>query len=223
MKKTFLLLFLTLNLSLFSQSDIDKAKAYYFQAETQFEDGNSKKALEYLDRAETLLGDTNGSIEALRVKVYFKTKQYDKAQVSLAKFYEFADSAPSDLQKEMSGFLVKIEDAVKQKKLDIEKRKLEKRALIINREQELLKEFNGRNPTKLVQLYNEGFGIQYLLMASLEYAKGYYSSLHKGPENKYARDKAKELYFKFLSHFKEPKWYNNLDDYPQFKKINRGQ
>lgn len=91
-----------------SQADQQKARTYYMQAEAAYEGEEWAKTLEYLDKVVELLGESNATIESLKVKALFELKQYAKAQDALNRFYKMESTL--SLQKEMSGYLVKIEE-----------------------------------------------------------------------------------------------------------------
>lgn len=126
--KNFKILFILVGLSICSQNihaqnNAERAKAYYFSAEEQYNSGNYAKSLEYCDQVITLLGNTNARIEALRVKSYFSKGDIQKAKVSFDLFITLKPD--ENLLKEVSPFIVKIEDAEKEE-IQKEKERLEK-------------------------------------------------------------------------------------------------
>lgn len=111
---------ITLSSSIYGQSNSEIAKAYYFEAEGSYKEGNYDNALEKLNRSVEYLGESNPSIELLRVKCYFDKGNYEKAKTYLAKFYDFN---PGDkLQKMAAPLIVQIDE-----KLEEQKRKEEER------------------------------------------------------------------------------------------------
>lgn len=126
--KNFKILFILVGLSICSQNihaqnNAERAKAYYFSAEEQYNSGNYAKSLEYCDQVITLLGNTNARIEALRVKSYFSKGDIQKAKESFDLFITLKPD--ENLLKEVSPFIVKIEDAEKEE-IQKEKERLEK-------------------------------------------------------------------------------------------------
>lgn len=92
------------------QSSEEIAKAYYFKAEAEYEDGNDQKVIEYLLKAEELIGRTNGSIEALKAKSYFELEKFEVANDALSKYFDFSDTAPEKLKREMAELFIKLKE-----------------------------------------------------------------------------------------------------------------
>jgi hypothetical protein len=103
----------SIHTKLYAQADADKAKAYYFSAENEYKSRNFSKAIEYCQQVEDLLGKTNARVEALRLKSYFDNGDTEKAKGSLKTFLSLG--ADESLVKSVSSYIVKIEEAEKQR------------------------------------------------------------------------------------------------------------
>nr|WP_298993449.1 WG repeat-containing protein [uncultured Polaribacter sp.] len=110
--------------TLFSQSNNDKARAYFNQAKSAYSSSNYTQTIEYLNSAEQLLGSTNPVILNLKVKAYYNLKQYDKAKKSLSKFSKVSSKADSGLVDETLAYIIKIDDAIAKEKANKEKARL---------------------------------------------------------------------------------------------------
>lgn len=97
----------------YAQNSNDKAKAYYFNAEEQYQNKNYNKAIEYCEEVEKLLGNTNACVEALRVKSYYHSGQIEKAKKSLDDFLSLG--ADESLLKEVAPYTAKIEEVARKK------------------------------------------------------------------------------------------------------------
>lgn len=115
----------------FAQSSDQKARAYFIQAESAYNSQQLDKAVEYLSECTDLLGKTNARIEALRVKIYFDQKDYNKAKEALTSFYEF--DATDALEREMSVYIIRIDEKLEEERLRIER---ERKAEIEKQRQE---------------------------------------------------------------------------------------
>jgi uncharacterized protein (TIGR02145 family) len=114
MKNLFRLLLLTLVLSnvstTYAQLDSNyKAKLYFTEAETQFNQNNFKVALEYIQKTEAELGSTNGRILNLKVKTLYSDGQFAKAQKVLEQFSQYEDQVTDELKNDTYSYFVKIE------------------------------------------------------------------------------------------------------------------
>ncbi|GHB05635.1 hypothetical protein GCM10009069_30070 [Algimonas arctica] len=90
--------------------DTNKAKAYYFQAEKALGQSNYETALTAITQTELLLEGENPKTAAMKVKIYFGQGDYIKAKAALDNFYTY-DSGDA-LTREMSDYLIKIDDKV---------------------------------------------------------------------------------------------------------------
>lgn len=113
MKRVIIFLFFAFTLQANAQSNQEKAKAYYFSAVEQYDNRNYSKAIEYCQQVEDLLGSTNARVEALRLKSYFDKGNTKLAKESLDVFLTL--EADDDLLKEISPYIVKIEDSEKER------------------------------------------------------------------------------------------------------------
>lgn len=57
-----------------------KARAYYFEAERALEERAFNEALSALDNVEQLLGSSNASTTAMKVKIYYAQEKYEVAK-----------------------------------------------------------------------------------------------------------------------------------------------
>lgn len=90
-------------------SKSDEARAYFFQAETAYEDGEYTKALEYLDEAESILGRSAPIFLALEVKSHWARNDVEATRAAIDRFY--ADPKASDqLKSELSGILIELKE-----------------------------------------------------------------------------------------------------------------
>lgn len=132
MKNIVLLIIFSFPIFCFSQSDSDRAKAYYFEAVNSFESKNYDKTLEYCQQVEDILKTSNARVEALRVKSYFAKGNMEKAKEALNRFSNYG--ADESLSAEISPYLVKIEESekekVRQKELADKKAKEEEQKII---------------------------------------------------------------------------------------------
>src|SRR5690554_1438367 len=112
----------SIHTKLYAQANADKAKAYYYSAENEYKSRNFSKAIEYCQQVEDLLGKTNARVEALRLRSYFDNGDTEKAKGSLKTFLSL--NADESLVKSVSSYIVKIEEAEKErirKKMEAEK------------------------------------------------------------------------------------------------------
>src|SRR5690554_2466647 len=95
-----------------SQSNEERAKAYYFQAEEAFTKKEYDKAINYCDQVVEILGSSNALVEVLYVKSYYAQNKIAKAKEALHSFSNFSPDA--SLSKEIAPYIVKIEEAEKE-------------------------------------------------------------------------------------------------------------
>lgn len=94
----------------------EKAKAYYFEAQNQYDSGNYNEALNYLQKTEDALGSTNARILSLKVKVLYDAKRYNEAKSAITQFGNFDNNTNEELKRETYSYLIKIEEAEKKQK-----------------------------------------------------------------------------------------------------------
>jgi len=75
-----------------SQEIKSESQKLLFDAEKSYDKGNYNEAIELTKLIEKRLGNTNAVIQYIRVKAFFKIKQYDLAQAALMKFYDYPSS-----------------------------------------------------------------------------------------------------------------------------------
>jgi TonB family protein len=125
-------MFLLVGQNLIAQSANEvKAKAYYFSAETSFENKQYSSTLELLDKAVETGNGTNAYIEALRVKTYAAKKDWTKAKKSLDKLYKL--NPDNETLRDLSPLIIKIDEEYEKAK------EKEKQRIIAEREAELKK------------------------------------------------------------------------------------
>lgn len=108
-----IILILSIN-PIISQSNNDKARAYFTQAKSSYSSGDYTKTIESLNSAEQLLGSTNPVILNLKIKSYYNLKQYDDAKESLNQFSKVSGNADTKLKDETLSYIIKIDDAIKE-------------------------------------------------------------------------------------------------------------
>ena len=79
MNRILVVLLLISNLS-FSQSNNDKAKAYFNEAQSAYSEGSYTTSISNLNSVEEFLGKTNPIILNLKIKSYYNLKDYDNAK-----------------------------------------------------------------------------------------------------------------------------------------------
>lgn len=65
----------------------NQAKAYYFAAEESYKNKKYNDALVALEKVESLLGNSNAVLSALKVKVYYEQKEFIKAKNEIGVFF----------------------------------------------------------------------------------------------------------------------------------------
>ncbi|MFL0803054.1 MAG: hypothetical protein K6L81_05010 [Agarilytica sp.] len=109
------------------------ARAYYFEAQRAVAAGTYGDALSAINKAESLLGSSNASTTALKVKIYFGQGKYQAAKQALNTFYTLKSG--ENLAREMAVFLTKVDKKIIEEKSRIES---ERRAAIVKAEQDRL-------------------------------------------------------------------------------------
>ena len=98
-----------------AQTNNDRAMAEYFAAEEAYNNANYEQAIEHLDKAETLLGNTNSKILYLKVKSYsnypkLNISTEEKAYLALEKYFELATDNSDSKYIEMVKFWNKFSE-----------------------------------------------------------------------------------------------------------------
>lgn len=146
LKHILLTLFIIAPLSnLMAQSANDRAKAYYIQAELDYDDGDYTDAINNLNKVEEILGSTNARVLGLKVKAYYGKGDYANAQKSLDQFSQYSSKASDALVKEVFAYIPKVEAKLK------EAEEKERQDAIVRKQQALEK----AEHDKKVRLYKE--------------------------------------------------------------------
>lgn len=102
-----------------------KARLYFTEAERRYNQNDFETALQYIEKAENELGETNGRILALKVKTLYNDGRFQQAQQALAMFINnYADSVTPELRAETESYFLKLERYFEQK-AEEEQRKAE--------------------------------------------------------------------------------------------------
>ena len=109
----FILLMSSVSIKLHAQSNAVKAKAYYLTAVNEYKSRNYSKAIEYCQQVEDMLGKTNARVESVRLRSYYDDGKTEKAKKSLQAFLSL--DPDEDIMKEVSSYIVKIEEAEKER------------------------------------------------------------------------------------------------------------
>lgn len=109
----FILLMSSVTTNLDAQSNAVKAKAYYLTAVNEYKSRNYSKAIEYCQQVEDMLGKTNARVESVRLRSYYDDGKIEKAKKSLQAFLSL--DPDEDIMKEVSSYIVKIEEAEKKR------------------------------------------------------------------------------------------------------------
>jgi formylglycine-generating enzyme required for sulfatase activity len=115
----------------FVDANTQRAKAYFFVAEEAFENQDYQKTLEALDKVESMLGNSNARILALRIRTNYQLENYIKAKNQLDQFWKM--NASDDLVRSVASIDVYIEE-----KLLAEKKAQKSKLLAEKKEQEVL-------------------------------------------------------------------------------------
>ena len=123
MKKIIILTALTLIsiTNIFAQTKNDQARAYYIEAEKNYELNNYQSSLNNLNKVEEILGATNARVLALKVKSSYGAEDYINAKKYLNKFSNY-DSSEA-LKNEILSYIVKIDNKIEEAKLEAERKK----------------------------------------------------------------------------------------------------
>ena len=137
--KIILLSFLIFNwLNLDAQDrDDTKAKSYAQEAIRLYENNNFSESLNYLEKAEKELGETNALILNLEIKVLYEQKKYDEAYNRLLLFTEeYQHAASQNLRQETISYFPKIEKGIEKKEKEEKIKRENDRKMKLAREQE---------------------------------------------------------------------------------------
>ncbi len=150
MKKILVLIaLLTVAVTSYSQSNNDKALAYYKEAMRLFKAGSYSKTIEYLNLTEDMLSSTNPRILNLKVKTYFAAENYVKAQQCLEEFLKFSENTDAKMKEETLSYIVKIENAINAEAARIERERI---AEARRKEKERLEEIRRKETEEAAQL-----------------------------------------------------------------------
>ena len=139
MKKLLLvLLFTAPGWHLFAQlSSNEIAKLYFIEAEKRFNQNEFATAMEYIDKTEQELGETNGRILNLKVKTLYNSGDFRGAQRALDQFInQYASTVTAEIKDETMAYYIKLERYF-EKKVETENA----RADALRRKYESLKHF----------------------------------------------------------------------------------
>jgi len=109
------------HLSFAQSSKNNQMKAYFYAAQGAYENQQYDDALTAIDKVESLLGNTNAQLSALKVKTYFKKNQFIKAKAEMDVFFGFTTTEV--LAREVSSYLIQIDKGIKEEKVQLEKEK----------------------------------------------------------------------------------------------------
>ena len=114
MKKIIILTALTLIsiTNIFAQTKNDQARAYYIEAEKNYELNNYQSSLNNLNKVEEILGATNARVLALKVKSSYGAEDYINAKKYLNKFSNY-DSSEA-LKNEILSYIVKVDNKLEE-------------------------------------------------------------------------------------------------------------
>jgi|GEM_PF-6906033 len=108
-----------------------KSKAYYFSAESSFNEKRYNDALELLQKSIEAGGGSNAYIESLKVQCYVAKKDWTNAKKALDKCYTYNPN--NDILKKLSPIILKVDEqyekakeAARQKRIAEEKARQEK-------------------------------------------------------------------------------------------------
>lgn len=102
------------HLSFAQSSKNNQMKAYFYAAQGAYENQQYDDALTAIDKVESLLGNTNAQLSALKVKTYFKKNQFIKAKAEMDVFFGFTTTEV--LTREVSSYLIQIDKGIKKEK-----------------------------------------------------------------------------------------------------------
>ncbi len=99
-----------------AQSNEDMAKAYFLDAKDAYSNGKCIETQSLLDKSTELLEGSNATIEALRIRCYVHSGNYDEAKKSLDRFFKFGTSNAA-LEKEMLSYVTRVENLLDEERL----------------------------------------------------------------------------------------------------------
>jgi len=97
-----------------AQSANDRAKAYYIQAELDYDDGDYSEAIINLNKVKEILGSTNARVVGRKVKAYHRKCNYANAQKTLDQFSQNSSNATEAFVKEVVRYIPKVETKLKE-------------------------------------------------------------------------------------------------------------
>lgn len=110
------------NLSFAQIDSNEKAKLYFQEALTSFNQNNFEQALEYLDDVDQILGSTNSRVLNLRVKSLYNSGDFIEAEKALNLFInDYSESVTEELRLETLSYLVRIERAAEKQREEFKK------------------------------------------------------------------------------------------------------
>lgn len=153
MKRIIILTALTLIsiTNLVAQTKNDEARAYYIEAEKDYELKDYQSSLNNLNKVEEILGATNARILALKIKTFYDAKDYTNAKKFLNQFSNY-DSSEA-LKNEILSYIVKIDTKLEEAELEEERNQLAR----ANEQKKKIRKEKERNAEKLrvEQLINQ--------------------------------------------------------------------
>lgn len=94
-----------------------RAKLYFQEAQSSFNQNNFEQTIEYLNDVDEILGETNGRVLNLRIKSLYNLGQFIEAETALNLFTDnYINSVTEELKSETLNYLVRIERAAKEQK-----------------------------------------------------------------------------------------------------------
>ena len=133
-----------------AQTNQDKAKAYFKQAKTQFSSNNYKDCINTLDKVEGFLGKSNAVVANLKVKAYYKLKEYREAKTQLNKFFKY--KASENLKNEMLDYIIKIDTKIEELEEKEAQERAEKRERELAAERERIRIERERQETEKLRI-----------------------------------------------------------------------
>lgn len=118
-----ILVIFSLNNSFAQLDENIKAKLYFTEAEKTYNQGDFQSSLEYVNKAEKTLGFTVPRILALKIKVYFVLNNFKESK-KLFDLYtnKYMSGASQELNDEVLGMFINIEEAYEREKELVAKR-----------------------------------------------------------------------------------------------------
>jgi formylglycine-generating enzyme required for sulfatase activity len=93
-----------------ARSQDEKARAYFYAAESAYAAKRYAEALTSVEKTEKLLGQKNALTASLRIKIFYSTGQHQKAKAELDSFFKLKPS--DELSREISEYVIKIDRAL---------------------------------------------------------------------------------------------------------------